>query len=250
MPDAKQHRQRAEHRRQRRHQDRPEAEKRGLEDRLLRRLAVLALGFEGEVDDHDRVLLDDADQQHDADDADHVEILAGDHQREQRADAGRGQRRKDRHRMDVAFVQHAQHDIDGDKRRDQQEHLARKRILESLRRTLEAMLVIDGGRCTDEIALVDLVDRRAERGVLGQVERYGDRGELRQMADHERRLLDLDVGNGGKRHLACGCSSGSADRAIPSACRLGRRSRLATRITRYCVDWLKIVVTMRWPSAS
>ena len=107
-------------------------------DRLLGRLAVLALGFEREVDDHDRVLLDDADQQHDADDADHVEVLAGDHQREQRADAGRGQRRKNRHRMDEALVQHAQHDVDGDQRRDQQEHLARQRILESLRGALEA----------------------------------------------------------------------------------------------------------------
>jgi len=31
---------------------------------------------------------DDADQQHDADDADHVQVAAGPHQRQQRADAG------------------------------------------------------------------------------------------------------------------------------------------------------------------
>ena len=91
---ADEHRQGAEHRGERRHQDRPEAQHRGLENRLLGRFAVLALGLEGEVDDHDGVLLDDADQQHDADDADHIEVAAGDHQREQRAEAGRGQRRR------------------------------------------------------------------------------------------------------------------------------------------------------------
>ena len=70
-----QQRQGAEHRRQRGHQDGPEAQQRGLEDRLLRRLAVLALRFEREVHDHDPVLLDDADQEHDADDADDVQVL-------------------------------------------------------------------------------------------------------------------------------------------------------------------------------
>ena len=36
-----------------------------------------------------------------------------DQQGEQRADAGRGQRRQDRDRMDVALVQDAEHDVDG-----------------------------------------------------------------------------------------------------------------------------------------
>ena len=36
--------------------------------------ALLALGLEREVDHHDGVLLHDADQQHDADDADDVEV--------------------------------------------------------------------------------------------------------------------------------------------------------------------------------
>ncbi len=35
----------------------------------------VALGLEREVDHHDGVLLDDADQQHDADDADDVEVV-------------------------------------------------------------------------------------------------------------------------------------------------------------------------------
>ena len=41
----------------------------GLVDRLARALALDPLGLQGEVDHHDRVLLDDADQQDDADDA-------------------------------------------------------------------------------------------------------------------------------------------------------------------------------------
>jgi hypothetical protein len=40
-------------------------------DRLARALALDPFGVEGEIDHHDRVLLHDADQQDDADDADH-----------------------------------------------------------------------------------------------------------------------------------------------------------------------------------
>ena len=43
----------------------------GLVDGPLRREAALALGLEREVDQHDAVLLDDADQQDDADEGDH-----------------------------------------------------------------------------------------------------------------------------------------------------------------------------------
>ena len=45
-------------------------------DRIARRHALVALRIEGEVDHHDRVLLDDADQQDDADDGDDVELMA------------------------------------------------------------------------------------------------------------------------------------------------------------------------------
>ena len=60
-------RQRADQRRHRRHHDRPEADQTGLVDRLARRLAVLALRFDREVDHHDAVLLHQADQHDDAD---------------------------------------------------------------------------------------------------------------------------------------------------------------------------------------
>src|SRR5215471_20515995 len=59
----------AEHRRHRRHENRAETLDASLIDRLLRREPLLALGMKGEVDHHDAVLLDDADQQEDADDS-------------------------------------------------------------------------------------------------------------------------------------------------------------------------------------
>ena len=103
-------------------------------------LAFLALGFEREVDHHDGVLLHDADQQDDADQRDDAEIGVADHQGQQRADARRGQRRKNRDGMDVAFIQHAQHDVDRDQRRQNQNRLVGQRGLKRRRRALERRL--------------------------------------------------------------------------------------------------------------
>ena len=61
---------------QRGHQDGPEPQHAGLMDGVTRRHALLALGNQREVDHHDRVLLHDADQQHDADDADDIQVRA------------------------------------------------------------------------------------------------------------------------------------------------------------------------------
>ena len=52
---------------------------------------LLALGRDREVDHHDAVLLDDADQQNDADQGDQAEVESEHHQDGERADAGRGQ---------------------------------------------------------------------------------------------------------------------------------------------------------------
>jgi hypothetical protein len=54
---------------------------------------TVAFGNDGEVDQHDAVLLDDADQEDDADDVDHREVHMAELQRQQRADTGRRQRR-------------------------------------------------------------------------------------------------------------------------------------------------------------
>jgi hypothetical protein len=67
-------RQRAQRGGQRGHQDRAEAQQAGLADRLVRGNAARAFGIERKVDDQDRVLLHDADQQDDADQRDEVEL--------------------------------------------------------------------------------------------------------------------------------------------------------------------------------
>ena len=71
-------------------------------------------------------------------DRDHAEIEVNRHQQQQRADAGRRQRRQDRDRMDRALVEHAEDDVDDDERRGDQERRARQRRLEGLRVALEA----------------------------------------------------------------------------------------------------------------
>jgi hypothetical protein len=67
------------------HQDRPETQQGRLIDRRLRIHALIALCVEGEVDHHDRVLLHDTDQQNDADDRDHAQVIAAQDQRQQGA---------------------------------------------------------------------------------------------------------------------------------------------------------------------
>ncbi len=85
-------------------------------DRLERALALLPLGGQSEVDHHDRVLLDDPDQEDDADQRDHGQVVLHYHQRQERANAGRGERREDRNRVDIALVEHAEHDVDDEDR--------------------------------------------------------------------------------------------------------------------------------------
>ena len=92
---AERDRHRAEQRRHRRHHDRAEADDAAFVDRLGRRLAVLALGVEREVDLHDRVLLHDADQHDEADERVDVQLVAEQIQRDERAEAGRRQARRE-----------------------------------------------------------------------------------------------------------------------------------------------------------
>ncbi|CAF1788575.1 hypothetical protein NRS6108_04606 [Bacillus subtilis] len=86
---------------------------------------MLALRHQGEVDHHDRVLLDDADQQNQRDHRDHRQFGVGAEQRQQRTDARRRQRGQDGDRVDQALVEHAQHQVDGqDRGKHQDQHVA------------------------------------------------------------------------------------------------------------------------------
>ena len=66
---SKRQRQRAQQRRHGRHQNRAGSAAGSLENGSSRVLALVALGRDGEVDHHDGVLLHNADQQNDSDDA-------------------------------------------------------------------------------------------------------------------------------------------------------------------------------------
>ncbi len=133
------------------HQDGPETQQAGLEDRIARALAFIAFGGDRKIDHQDRVLLHDADQQDDSDDRDHAQIGVRQLQGQQRAHARRRQRGQDRHRMNVAFIQHAEHDVDRRQRGGDQQRLAAERVLIGLRRACEPGL--DGGGQADFVAL-------------------------------------------------------------------------------------------------
>ena len=148
--------------------------------------AALAPPLEREVDHHDRVLLDDADQQQDADDRDDRQVHVEAFEREQRADAGRRQARENRDRVDVALVEHAEQDVDRQHRGEQQRALPGQRLLEQLR--VAGEVGDDVCRAGWMLALqrVDRVDRLAERHVGREIERDRHRRLLRLAVDLQR----------------------------------------------------------------
>ena len=114
------------------------------------------------------------------------EVVAGEHQRQQRADAGRGQRRQDRDRVDEALVEHAQHDVHRDDRGEDQQQLVGERRLEGERRALEVDL--HAGRHADfRLHGLDRLHRVAERRARREVERDRRRRKLAEVVDRQRR---------------------------------------------------------------
>ena len=93
-----------------------------------------------EVDHHDGVLLDDADQHDHADKGVERQRQADQIQRQQRAHRRRRQARQDGQRVDEAFIQNAQDDVDHDDRHEQQHAHIRGGLLEGRGRALEAAL--------------------------------------------------------------------------------------------------------------
>ena len=159
-----------------------------LVDGLLRRLVLLPFRLQREVDHHDGVLLHDADQQDDADQRDHVQVVAGDQQRQNCAHAGRGKRGENRDGMDVALIEHSQHDVNGDDGRQNQPGLAGQRLLKGGRGSLEAGL--DAFRHVHLVLrLVDHLGGLAQGNAGGQIEGQGHRGELAQVIDRQRRIV-------------------------------------------------------------
>ncbi len=92
--------------------------------------------------------------------------------------------------MDIALVEHAEHDVHGHHRGEDQQQRARQRGAERLGRTLEARL--DTGRQADLLLhRFDHFHRLAERHAAGQVERQGHRRELADMVDQQGRVALL-----------------------------------------------------------
>ena len=130
----------------------------GIADRGAR-VRALALGGHGKVDHEDGILLHDTNEQDDADQGDDAEIGAGGKQRQQGAQARRGQRGQNRDGMHRIFIQHAQHDVDGEQGGEHEVGLAAQGLLEHLGAALEA---IDELNLAGQMTLVGLAKNEEE----------------------------------------------------------------------------------------
>src|SRR5262245_15720956 len=81
---------RAQQRRHRCHHDGAEALEATLVNSLLGGHRLIALGVDGEIDDHDGIFFDDANKQDDTQERVEVEILSEEQQCEERTDGGCG----------------------------------------------------------------------------------------------------------------------------------------------------------------
>ncbi len=120
-------------------------------------------------------------------------------QRQQRSDAGRRQRGEDGDRMNVAFIQDPQHNIDRHQGRSDQQGLIRQRVLKRLRYALKA--AADGGwQANLAGGPLDRRDRVAKRRTGYEIERDGDGGKQALMIDDERCVGGGIVREGAERH--------------------------------------------------
>ena len=154
---------------------------------------LFAFGAHGEIHHHDAVLLDDADQHDDADDRDHAEVVAEQHQHQQGADRRRWKCRKNGQRVNEAFVEHAEDQVDDQQCGGDQIRRRCQRSLEGLRRALER--AGQRRRNTEfDLGLLHRGHRIAERHAGRQIEAHRHRWELALMVDDEiSRLRHVDA---------------------------------------------------------
>src|SRR5262249_58408321 len=111
------------------------------------------------------------------DEGDHAEIGPAEQQGEDGADAGGGERGEDGEGMDVALVEDAEDDVDGDQRGEDQQRLVGERGLEGLGRSLERGT--EARRETETTGGgLDGGDGVAEGDPGGEVEGEGDGGKM------------------------------------------------------------------------
>ena len=128
---------------------------------------MIAFRLKGEINHHDGVFYHDTNQQDDANQRDDVQLRSGDQKGEKRARAGRRQRRENGERMNQAFIQNAEYDVNGDNL---------------------ALHLFQSGNGV------------AKSHVGGQVKGERDRRVLSLVRHRERRPLVLVVGYGRERH--------------------------------------------------
>src|SRR6266566_1152351 len=182
------------------HHDGPEAQQAGFVDGVDRRLAFLALGLEGEVNHHDGVFLDDADEQDDANEGHDPKLRVAQKKSKDGANARRRKRGQDRDGMDVAFVQNAENDVNGDDRSKNQDWLIRKRPEEGRRGPLKRALNA-GWHVQFLLRAVDGVNRIAQRCAWSEVEGERHDGKLALVVPSERRIPGVEMREGTERDL-------------------------------------------------
>ena len=160
---------------------------------------MVAFGFQGKIDHHDRVLFHDADEQDDADERDERQVHPADFQRQQRPYPGRGQCGKDRDRVNITLVQHAQHNVDDHECREDEVRLAFQRGAE-LRRAAAESGHHRVGQTDVRLRLLDRGNGLAQEAAGFEVEGQRHARELSLVRDGQRREVVAQRGERAQRH--------------------------------------------------
>ena len=184
----------AEHRRHGGHHDGAEPHEARLVDGLDGRQPFVAFGLQREIDHHDGILFDNANQQDDADEGHDAEVCSGQEEGEDRADTRRWERGENGQRVNQALVQDAENDIDGDKRSEDEIRLIPQRILKCLRGSLEGR--VDGrGHAQVALRFFEGGNRVTQSYIWSEVEGKRDGRILALMIDRQRGALLFVVRN-------------------------------------------------------
>jgi hypothetical protein len=219
--------QHAQHHRGARHDDRAQTRRACVEDRLVRRDALLAHLRDGVIDEEDAVLGDEAHEQDDADHRAHGHRAALEEERDDGSDDRQRQRRHDRRRVHEALELRGEHEVDEDEAEQERERHVRVRLVHHL--DLAAPHVADAGRQGL------LRDRGLE---LGDDVRQRSTVRRRRDEDDALALVVLDLGgplgarDGGQireRHEATRCGDAEVrDEAALLRSSSSRRTRMSS----------------------
>src|SRR5208337_2524704 len=164
-------------RRHRGHHDGTETQQARFINSVFRLLVLLTLRLQREVDHHNSVLFDDTDQQDDSDQGDDAEFLAANQQGQNCTHSGGGQSRQNGDGVYEAFVENAEHDINRDQGRENQQRFVRQGSLKRCGGALKRALYTER-HANFRLGLVDGFGGLTQRSIGRQVERDGDHGKL------------------------------------------------------------------------